>query len=107
MTDIETIHPPTDRLAAYVHGRLDDPGMDEIEEHLSSCYLCCRLIRDQPGDSLVLKLRAGGAAAVATHAAEGGSAASAQEPRLPGPIVLRHRPGRPDPPRPIDHGGTA
>ena len=65
MPDIEAIHPPADRLAAYALGRLDGPEMDEIEQHLSSCDSCCQSIRDQPEDSLVAKLRGRGAATVA------------------------------------------
>ena len=57
MTDIEANHPDSDRLAAYAFGQLDGPEMDVIELHLSSCDSCCRVIQDQPGDSLVQKLR--------------------------------------------------
>ncbi len=56
MTDIEA-HPTANRLSAYAHGRLDEPEMDEIEEHLSCCDSCCQWIRDRPEDSLVAKLR--------------------------------------------------
>ena len=42
MTDIEAVHPPADRLSAYAQGRLDEPEMDEIEQHLSSCDSCCQ-----------------------------------------------------------------
>ncbi len=58
MPDIEAIHPPADRLAAYALGEMDGPEMDEIEQHLSSCDSCCQVIKNQPGDSLVWKLRA-------------------------------------------------
>ena len=44
MPDIETIHPPADRLAAYALGEMDGPEMDEIEQHLSSSDSCCRVI---------------------------------------------------------------
>jgi len=71
MTDIEAIHPPPDRLAAYAQGRLDEPEMDEIERHLSTCDTCCRAIEDQPGDSLVWKLRARAASMAAATAAAG------------------------------------
>src|SRR5262249_42342476 len=64
MTDIEA-HPRTNRLSAYIQGRLDEPEMDEIEQHLSSCNSCCRWIREQPEDSLVAKLRGRGGATVA------------------------------------------
>ncbi len=57
MPDIEAIHPPAQRLAAFAQGRLDDREMDEIEEHLSSCGSCCQSIRNQPEDSLVAELR--------------------------------------------------
>ena len=70
MPDTGTIHPPTDRLAAYAQGRLDEPEMDEIEQHLSSCDSCCRTIRDQPDDSLVAKLRGRNTAMVAASATE-------------------------------------
>jgi hypothetical protein len=71
MTDIEAIHPPRDRLAAYALGRLHGPEMDEIERHLSSCDSCCRAMEDQPEDSLLLKLRARGASTAAATAAGG------------------------------------
>src|SRR5689334_23036308 len=61
MTDIG-VHPTNNRLSAYMQGRLDEPEMDEIEQHLSSCDSCCRWIREQPEDSLVAKLRGRGAA---------------------------------------------
>jgi hypothetical protein len=61
MTDIHA-HPTNNRLSAYLQGRLDEPEMDEIEQHLSSCDSCCRWIREQPEDSLVVKLRGRGAA---------------------------------------------
>jgi len=57
MPDIESFHPPADRLAAYAQGRLDEPEIDKIEQHLSSCDSCCQAIREQPDDSLVAKLR--------------------------------------------------
>jgi Putative zinc-finger len=63
MPDIKTIHPRANRLKAYAQGRLDEPEMDEIEQHLSSCDSCCRTVRDQPEDSLVAKLRGRGAVA--------------------------------------------
>jgi serine/threonine protein kinase len=77
MTDIETIHPPADRLTAYAQGRLIEPDMDEIEQHLSCCDSCCQWIRDQPEDSLVARLRGRGAAPVAPPAT---GAESATEP---------------------------
>jgi WD40 repeat protein/tRNA A-37 threonylcarbamoyl transferase component Bud32 len=80
MTDIKVDHPPGDRLAAYAQGRCDEPEMDEIEQHLCTCNSCCRLIRDQPDDSLVARLRARSVATVAPPAT-GGEAAT--EP-LPG-----------------------
>ena len=73
MTDIEA-HPTANRLSAYAQGRLDEPEMDEIEQHLSSCDSCCRWIRDQPEDSLVAKLRGRGAATVAAPVTEDESA---------------------------------
>jgi len=75
MPDIEAIHPPVERLEAYAQGRLDDPEMDEIELHLTSCDSCCQLIRDQPEDSLVAKLLGRGAATVAAPVADQDSAA--------------------------------
>ena len=74
MPDIEAIHPPADRLTAYAQGRLDEPEMDEIEQHLSSCDSCCRAIRDQPEDSLVAKLRGRSAATIAAPATDEESA---------------------------------
>ena len=68
MSDTEKIHPPADRLTAYVLGRLDGPEMDAIGQHLSSCDSCCRVIEDHPGDAFVLKLRAHGATAAASAA---------------------------------------
>ena len=70
MPDIEAIHPPADRLRAYAQGRLDEPEMDEIEQHLSSCDSCCQWIRDQPEDSLVAKLRGRSAATIAAPLTE-------------------------------------
>ncbi|MHC5539231.1 protein kinase domain-containing protein, partial [Singulisphaera rosea] len=61
MPDVKSMHPPADRLSAYAQGRLDEPEMNEIEEHLSGCDSCCLWIRDQPEDSLVAKLRVRGA----------------------------------------------
>jgi hypothetical protein len=58
-------HPTANRLSAYAEGRLDEPEMNQIEEHLSSCDSCCRWIRDQPEDSLVAKLRGRSTAPVA------------------------------------------
>jgi formylglycine-generating enzyme required for sulfatase activity/serine/threonine protein kinase len=70
MPDIEAMHPPADRLSAYAQGRLDEPEMDEIEQHLSSCDSCCQLIRGQPDDSLVAKLRGRNAATAAASVTE-------------------------------------
>jgi anti-sigma factor RsiW len=67
MADTAAIHPPADRLMAYALGRLDGPEMAEIEQHLSSCDLCCEAIEDHPGDALVLKLRARGAPAASVE----------------------------------------
>ncbi len=64
MTDIET-HPTTHQLSAFAQGRLEEPEMDEIEEHLSSCDSCCRWIRALPDDSLVVKLRHRASATIA------------------------------------------
>ena len=91
MTGYRGRHPPADRLSAYAQGRLDEPEMDEIEQHLSSCDSCCRWIRDQPEDSLVAKLRDRGAATVAATATEDESADRAAI-GLPGPVVVRRRP---------------
>jgi serine/threonine protein kinase/formylglycine-generating enzyme required for sulfatase activity len=57
MANAEAVHAPAERLAVYAQGRLDDPEMAEIEEHLSWCDSCCRTIRDQPDDSFVARLR--------------------------------------------------
>jgi anti-sigma factor ChrR (cupin superfamily) len=46
MANAEAIHPPAERLAIYAQGRLDEPEMDEIEQHLSWCNSCCRTVRD-------------------------------------------------------------
>lgn len=73
MADSEAIHPPFDLLTAYALGRLDGPERDEIERHLSSCDSCCRTMEDQPGDSLVLKLRARGSGAVAAECESAGA----------------------------------
>ena len=70
MPEIEAVHPPADRLAAYALGRLRSPEMDEIEQHLSACDSCFQTIRDQPEDSLIANLRAGGAAPVAVTVLE-------------------------------------
>ncbi len=74
MAGIEGIHPPPDRLIAYALGGLDGPERDEIEQHVSSCDSCCRAIEDQPGDSIVLQLRARGASTAAKSATEEESA---------------------------------
>jgi membrane fusion protein (multidrug efflux system) len=79
MTDIEA-HPTTNRLSAYSQGRLDEPDMDEIEQHLSSCDSCCRWIREQPEDSLVAKLRDRGAATVVKHESSAGPTPGLQVP---------------------------
>jgi WD40 repeat protein/tRNA A-37 threonylcarbamoyl transferase component Bud32 len=71
MTEIEGDHPDSERLAAYALGQLDGPEMDVIELHLSSCDSCCRVIQDQPGDSLVQKLRDRRSLTVAAPAPEG------------------------------------
>ena len=55
-----SIHPPTDRLAAYVLRRLIGPEVDEIEQHLSFCDSCHRLIQFQPLNSVGAHLRGGG-----------------------------------------------
>ncbi len=75
MTEIGAVHPCPDRLEAYALGQLDGPEMDVIELHLSSCDSCSRAIQDQPGDSLVWKLRARGTGAAAATQAEGESSA--------------------------------
>ena len=85
MTDIDA-HPTTNRLSAYIQGRLDEPEMDEIEQHLSSCDSCCRWIREQPEDSLVAKLRGRGAATVAEDEVRGRADVGP-----PGPLILRPR----------------
>jgi membrane fusion protein, multidrug efflux system len=79
MANIEA-HPATNRLSAYTQGRLDDPEMDEIEQHLSSCDSCCRWIREQPEDSLVAKLHGRGAATVADDDSAVGPTAGLQVP---------------------------
>jgi len=71
MPDIEAVHPPRDRLAAYAQGRLYGPEMDEVERHVSTCDSCCRAIEDHPGDSLVRQLRARAASMAAATTAAG------------------------------------
>ena len=48
MPNIETMHPSADRLAAYAQGRLDEPEMDEIEQHVSSSSSLCGESRSRP-----------------------------------------------------------
>ena len=88
MPDIEAIHPPVDRLEAYAQGRLDDPEMDEIELHLSSCDSCCQAVRDQAEDPLIAKLRGRGAAPVAAATDEQPAAERQSGFQIPSSFVI-------------------
>jgi hypothetical protein len=50
MPEIEAPHPPADRLAGYAQGRLAEPEMDEIEQHLVACDSCRQAVRDLTDD---------------------------------------------------------
>ncbi len=111
MTDFEAGHPSPDRLSDYALGRLIGREMDEIEQHLSACDSCCQLIRIQPEDALVAKLRGRGAATFGEPSANEESAVepasgfqvpssfvagTALNPALPGqPIFAGPAPGSP------------
>lgn len=57
MVMAETAHPAPEKLDAFALGRLDDEASAEIEEHLTACEACRRLVEDTPADSLVETLQ--------------------------------------------------
>ena len=52
-----TTHPTAARLASYGLGRLDEPELAAIAEHLAACDACRAVVEAVADDSLALLLR--------------------------------------------------
>lgn len=50
-------HPSHDELAAFLAGRLDLQQQSRVERHVQDCDRCCRVLQEQPEDTLVERLR--------------------------------------------------
>ncbi len=70
---IET-HPAPAELHDYGQGRLAHNVAALIEEHVTACESCCRLLEETPADSFVGRLRVAEPALATTAAAGGGAA---------------------------------
>ncbi len=84
-------HPDEAQLAAFLLGRLDPESQAEVEEHVSQCDACCRVLTGVPDDTLAQSLRAsGGAETIAIGATPGVSLAI--EPAVSGlpPSLAEH-----------------
>jgi serine/threonine protein kinase len=53
----ESAHPPSDRLAAYVLGKLHGEESEAIEHHVAGCSTCCTVLAGTPDDWFVDLLR--------------------------------------------------
>ena len=55
-----TVHPAPEQLAAFRLGKLSDPELAELEQHIAECDSCCRQIKSLPDDSFVSLARVSG-----------------------------------------------
>jgi serine/threonine protein kinase len=58
MPDLRTPCPTAQQLREYGLGKLSDPELNAIRDHLAGCPECSRKVAEQPPDSFVANLRA-------------------------------------------------
>jgi WD40 repeat protein/tetratricopeptide (TPR) repeat protein len=57
MSQISSLHPSPDELAAFARGEGGPAAQADIARHVAGCAACCQVLRGVPDDTLVLRLR--------------------------------------------------